>query len=237
MPMDRSRRRGAATAVVVALAATVALAPVAAGAQETRPGACAAERHTAGAASAGSRGGGGRGRTPSPATGVAPLAAGYWTRGLLGGWGNAWKHGVPGYGETESDIRFGVFHPQLGRFVTDRLELFGEGTLFVYERPAPALSAGVAGLGGRWHLRPDRRWTPYVLGIAGLLWTSLDVPEIDRVFNFQLVYGVGVRLVPPRGPGLMVELRNHHISNAGTAGENLGVNAAVVMAGVQWVLR
>ena len=165
------------------------------------------------------------------------MAAGYWTRGLLGGWGNAWKHGVPGYGETESDIRFGVFHPQLGRFVTDRLELFGEGTLFVYERPAPALSAGVAGLGGRWHLRSDRRWTPYVLGIAGLLWTSLDVPEIDRVFNFQLVYGVGVRLVPPRGPGLMVELRNHHISNAGTAGENLGVNAAVVMAGVQWVLR
>ena len=172
-----------------------------------------------------------------PATGPAPLAAGYWTRGLLGGWGNAWKHGVPGYGETESDIRFGVFHPQLGRFVTDRLELFGEGTLFVYERPAPALSAGVAGLGGRWHLRSDRRWTPYVLGIAGLLWTSLDVPEIDRVFNFQLVYGVGVRLVPPRGPGLMVELRNHHISNAGTAGENLGLNAATILAGVQWVLR
>ena len=34
-----------------------------------------------------------------------------------------------------------------------------------------------------------------------------------------------------------MELRNHHISNAGTAGENLGLNAITLMAGVQWVLR
>jgi hypothetical protein len=33
------------------------------------------------------------------------------------------------------------------------------------------------------------------------------------------------------------EFRNHHISNAGTCGENLGVNAAMVVAGVHWVLR
>ena len=165
------------------------------------------------------------------------LAEGYWTRGLVGGWGQAWKHGVPGYGKTESDVRFAAFHPQLGRFVTDHLELYGEGTLLVYARPSPAVSAGVAGLGGRYHLWHDRSWTPYAVGIAGLLWTSLDVPEIDRVFNFQLIYGVGVRVIPPRGPGLLVEFRNHHISNAGTAGENLGLNAGTVIAGVQWVLR
>ena len=165
------------------------------------------------------------------------LAAGYWTRGLVAGWGHAWKHGLPGYGKTESDVRFAAFHPQLGRFVTDHLELYGEGTLLLYGKPAAAVSGGLAGVGGRYHVRPDRGWTPYVVGIAGLLWTSLDVPEIDRVFNFQIAYGLGVRVVPPRGPGLIVELRNHHISNAGTAGENRGVNAATVIAGVQWVLR
>ena len=165
------------------------------------------------------------------------LAAGYWTRGLASGWGHAWKYAVPGYGKTESDVRFGAFHPQLGRFVTDHLELYGEATLMVYGQRIRAVSAGVAGLGGRYHAWRDRSWTPYVVGIAGLLWTSLDVPEIDRVFNYQLVYGVGVRVVPPRGPGLLVELRNHHISNAGTAGENLGLNAVTVIAGVQWVLR
>ena len=165
------------------------------------------------------------------------LAAGYWTRGLSAGWGHAWRYGVPGYGKTESDVRFAAFHPQLGRFVTDHLELHGEGTLLLYDQPARAASGGLAGLGGRYHVWRDRPWTPYVAGGAGLLWTSLDVPEIDRVFNFQLVYGVGLRTVPRRGPGLIVELRNHHISNAGTAGENLGLNAAVVVAGVQWVLR
>ncbi len=165
------------------------------------------------------------------------LAAGYWTRGLAGGWGHAWKYGVPGYGKTESDVRFAAFHPQLGRFVTDRLEMYGEGTLLLYSRPGTAVSGGLAGLGGRYHLRRDRPWTPYVVGIAGLIWTSLDVPEVDRIFNFQLVYGLGVRVVPPRGPGLILELRNHHVSNAGTAGENLGLNAATVLAGIQWVLR
>jgi hypothetical protein len=49
--------------------------------------------------------------------------------------------------------------------------------------------------------------------------------------------GVGVRWVRRRGPGVFVEFRNHHISNAGTAGENLGINAATLIAGAQWVLR
>ena len=62
---------------------------------------------------------------------------------------------------------------------------------------------------------PDRTWVPYGTLGAGLLWTSLDVTEIDRVFNFQIFYGAGLRQVKRRGPGLMIELRNHYISNAG----------------------
>ena len=164
----------------------------------------------------------------------ARLASGNWTRGLAGGWGHSW---TPGYGKTESDVTFAAFHPQLGRFVTDHLELYGEGTLLLYYNSRLAGAGGIAGIGGRYHLWNDRGWTPYVIGIVGLIWTGLDIPELDRIFNFQLVHGVGVRVVPPRGPGWIVEFRNHHISNAGTAGENLGVNAATVVAGVQWVLR
>jgi lipid A 3-O-deacylase PagL len=61
--------------------------------------------------------------------------------------------------------------------------------------------------------------------------------EIDRIFNFQHFGGFALRWAPFRGPGFTVELRNHHISNAGTAGENLGVNAGTIIAGVQWILR
>ena len=173
----------------------------------------------------------------TPGVGAAQqsrLASGNWTRGLVGGWGHSW---TPGYGKTVSDVQFVAFHPQLGRFVTDHLELYGEGTLFVYYEPSVAVGGGLAVIGGHYHLWNDRGWTPYVVGITGLIWTDLGIIELDRTFNFQLIYGLGLRVIPPRGPGLLVELRSHHISNAGTAGENLGVNAATLLAGVQWVLR
>jgi hypothetical protein len=156
------------------------------------------------------------------------------TRSLLFGGGHSWR---PIFGQTTSDITFGAFHPRMGWTVVDRLDLFGEGTLFVYDNPSAAITAGIIGIAGRYYLKSRARWLPYLNTGAGLLWTSLDVPEIDRIFNFQLFMGIGVRQNRPQGPCLVVEFRNHHISNAGTAGENRGINAATLLAGVEWVLR
>jgi lipid A 3-O-deacylase len=165
------------------------------------------------------------------------VANGHRTRGLVGGWGHSWPYALPGWGKTRSDISFFAFHPRMGWFVADRLELYGEATLLLYQRPAGAVSAGLGGLAGRLYWRTDRTWMPYATLGAGLLWTSLDVREIDRIFNFQIFYGAGVRQVKRKGPGLIIELRNHHISNAGTRGENLGVNALTLLTGVEWTLR
>ncbi len=163
-----------------------------------------------------------------------PFEKGSRTRGLTGGWGHSWR---PIFGKTRSDISFVAVHPRMGWFVTDRLELYGEGTLFLYDQPESAVAAGLGGLSGRYYLRTSGRWIPYVHAGSGLLWTSLSVPEIDRIFNFQLFIGVGWRQTRVRGPRLIVEFRNHHISNAGTRGENLGINAATLLSGVEWVLR
>ena len=111
------------------------------------------------------------------------LATGNWTRGLVGGWGHSW---TPGYGKTKSDVQFVAFHPQLGRFVTNHLELYGEGTLFLYSQPETAVGGGAAAIGGRYHVWDDRGWTPYVVAISGLIWTNLSIPELDRVFNFSV---------------------------------------------------
>ena len=159
------------------------------------------------------------------------------TKGLAWGWGHSWSPGFPGYGKTGTGIAFFAFHPQMGWFVTDQLELYGEATLLLYDEPEAAESAGLAGLSGRYHLWNDRSWIPFVSAGSGLIWTSLDVVEIDRIFNFQLFFGAGLRLLPERGPTWVLEFRNHHISNAGTAGENLGINAATVLIGVNWILR
>jgi lipid A 3-O-deacylase len=160
--------------------------------------------------------------------------AGDRTRGLIGGVGLGYK---PPWAPTESDVAFAAFHPRLGWFVHDRIELFGEATLFVYSEPKLDVSAGAGMLAGRYYLRTSGRWIPYIYGGVGLLWTSLDVIEIDRTYNFQHFVGIGWRQNRPSGPRLVVELRNHHISNAGTAGDNLGVNAVVALAGVEWILK
>jgi lipid A 3-O-deacylase len=162
------------------------------------------------------------------------FGAGDRTRGLMGGWGHSWR---PIFGQTRSEITFVAFHPRMGWLVTDQLELYGEATLFVYDRPQTALSAGLGGIAGRYYLRTSGGWTPYLQAGAGLLWSSLDVPEIDRIFNFQLFFGAGWRYTRASGPCWIVEFRNHHISNAGTAGENRGINAATILTGVEWVLR
>ena len=166
-----------------------------------------------------------------------PLARGDRTRALAGGWGHSWRHGWPGYGKAISDIQYVAFYPQIGWLVANWLELYGEGTAHVYYRPHTAVLGGFVGIGGRHHFRTNRRWTPYYLLGGGMVWTSLEAPELDRIWNFQVVWGGGVKRITRRGPGLMLEVRNHHISNAGTRGENLGVNAAMVVVGAHWMLR
>jgi hypothetical protein len=160
--------------------------------------------------------------------------AGNRTRGLIAGAAHSWR---PIFGQTRSEIAFTAFTPRMGWFLTDWGELYGEATLFVYHTPEPAVAVGVGALAGRYYLRNSGAWIPYLLGGGGVLWTSLDVPEIDRVFNFQLFFGVGWRQNRPSGPCLVFEFRNHHISNAGTAGKNMGINAATVLTGIEWVLR
>jgi hypothetical protein len=163
-----------------------------------------------------------------------PFERGDRTRGLVGGVGTGYN---PPWAVTESDVAFGAFHPRIGWFIHDRIELYGEGTLFVYYQPALDVSAGAGAFAGRYYLRTSGAWIPYLAGGGGVLWTSLDVIEIDRTYNFQHFVGIGWRQNRARGPRFVVELRNHHISNAGTAGDNLGVNAIVALAGVDWILK
>jgi len=165
------------------------------------------------------------------------LARGYRTRALAGSVGHSWGFGWNDASRATSDLQFAGFHPQLGWFQTSRIELYGEGTLHVYWRPRAAVFAGLMGIGARYHLHDDREWTPYLLLSAGLGWTSLDIVEIDRIFNFQVAWGAGLRQITRKGPGWLIEFRNHHISNAGTRGENIGINSATLVVGIHWVLR
>ena len=178
-------------------------------------------------------------QTPDPpASEPAPLLArGYRTRALAASVGHTWRFGWNDATLATTDALFVGFHPQLGWFQTARLELFGEGTIHLYARPHTAVFAGLMGIGARWHVFDDRPWTPYATVSAGLGWTNIDIVEIDRVFNFQVVWGGGLRQITRRGPGWMIEFRNHHISNAGTKAPNIGINSATLLLGLHWIVR
>ena len=166
-----------------------------------------------------------------------PVGRGARVRSLAVGWGTAWKFGIPGYGKTTTDAEFVAFHPSLGWFVIDRGEVFGEAALFAYYQPVGHIAVGPIAIGGRYHFRDRGRLLPFVSGGAGLILTALDIVELDRTFNFQVIYGAGLRWRPEgRNPTWRLEIRNHHISNAGTAGENLGLNAVMVIGGIEWIL-
>ncbi len=166
-----------------------------------------------------------------------PVDRGVRVRTLAGGWGTGWKFGIPGWGKMTTDVEFVAFHPSLGWMVIDRGEVFGEVALSAYYQPVASVAVGPLAIGGRYHLRDRGRVLPFVSGGAGFLITPLDIVELDRTFNFQVFYGGGIRCVGPRNPVWRLEIRNHHISNAGTAGANLGVNAFMVIAGIEWHLR
>jgi hypothetical protein len=158
------------------------------------------------------------------------------TRGLAAGWAHSWRP-LALIGETESDVALVVFNPRIGWFVSDRLELNGEGTLFLYHEPDAAITAGVVALGGRYHFRTSGKVIPYLALGTGFLWTSLNVPEINRIFNLQVHGGAGVRFLREKGPGLSVELRFHHLSNANTVRPNRGLDVTGVLVGLEWILR
>jgi hypothetical protein len=166
-----------------------------------------------------------------------PVDRGVRVRTLAGGWGTGWRYGIPGYGKTTTDVEFVAFHPSLGWLVIDRGEVFGEVALFGYYQPVASVAVGPLAIGGRYHFRDAGRVLPFVSGGAGVLITPIDIVELDRTFNFQVFYGAGLRWRGARNPGWRLEIRNHHISNAGTAGENLGLNAMMLIGGIEWLLR
>jgi opacity protein-like surface antigen len=75
---------------------------------------------------------------------------------------------------------------------------------------------------------------PYVEVGAGLVWTDLGdrIPEKGSQLNFNLQMGTGLSYVVTATTSVNVSYRFQHISNAGTAEPNHGIDAGVVLIGI-----
>jgi hypothetical protein len=70
-------------------------------------------------------------------------------------------------------------------------------------------------------------------GSAGAIWFNRDMPVAGaRRFNFALQLGTGVELAARNGGALVLGYKFHHLSNAGTARANPGIDGHVVYVGL-----
>lgn len=105
-------------------------------------------------------------------------------------------------------------------------------------RPAHGVfGAGVSPLGLTVVARPASR-LQFALGVTGgALWFAREVPSANATrFNFTATAEAGVTALTPGGTGLVFTYRLHHLSNAGLAGENLGIASRLLSVGVRWRL-
>ena len=106
---------------------------------------------------------------------------------------------------------------------------FSAGTTLKNEKGA-ILSAGFLAL---YYLDSlaGRGLRPYIEGGVGGIFTQWRVEGQGSRVDFNPQAGVGTEFSLGPGPPFLAALRLHHISNAGLAGDNRGVNSVVFVLG------
>jgi hypothetical protein len=122
-------------------------------------------------------------------------------------------------------------NPQWSRPLGRRFEYVLEGNLTRAWDP-DGVFGGLFPIGIRFH--GGGSIAPHASLGAGFGWTDLaGIEELDRRFNFALQGGLGVTWGRD-GRRRLLEARLTHLSNANTAGRNLGLNSVVVVVGFGW---
>jgi len=94
-----------------------------------------------------------------------------------------------------------------------------------------AYGAGFDPLGLKWNFQRHKRISPYLELTGGVLFTNHDVPNGTNTVNFMDQAALGTHILGARR-NFSLELRYMHISNAGLAKPNPGVNTIQIRLGV-----
>lgn len=182
----------------------------------------------------------------SPEAGPAPDRPGTLRKGMME-WGVEVGYGiVHDIPDRTTDIDWVAVLPHVGYVFTDpvgpaflRGNVFGmiEPILAVTIRPFTGYMAGFTPV-GRYIVETGSALRPFLSFGAGFLRTNLGtrVRELGTRHNFTLQGGPGLLWFVGRQTAITIEYRFHHISNAGTATPNRGLNASFVLVGVSTFL-
>jgi len=148
-------------------------------------------------------------------------------------------HSVPGgtkdTGAFSAGLRYGwiLTGPHLPGFLRGRFEyaLDAVPVFLVFQPANTAYGAGFDPLGLKWNFERHGRFSPYLELCGGTLFTNHNVPTGTNTLNFTDQAALGTHILGAKY-NWSLELRYMHISNAGLATPNPGINTVQVRLGV-----
>lgn len=165
---------------------------------------------------------------------VGPEAGGHEVQIWAGG-----GHSVPGgrqsTGVFNGGLRYGwvITGPHLPGILRGRFEYAVDAVpLFLVFQPTnTAYGVGFDPLGLKWNFERRGHISPYLELTGGTLFSSHDVPTGTNTVNFTDQAALGMHVLGARH-NVSLELRFMHISNAGLAVPNPGINTLQVRVGI-----
>lgn len=143
-----------------------------------------------------------------------------------------------GRGETgvfNAGLRYGwvLTGPHLPSFLRGRFEyaLDAVPVFLAFQPGNTAYGAGFDPLGLKWNFQRHGRISPFLELTGGVLFTNHDFPNGTNTVNFMDQAALGMHILGA-SRNVSVELRYMHISNAGLATPNPGVNTVQVRLGL-----
>jgi hypothetical protein len=144
-----------------------------------------------------------------------------------------------GFADEREYIQSIFLLPKWGLFLADfdkvkgALEFEVEPVLGMYISPSRAIAAGVNVL-FTYNFETGTRIIPFFSAGAGFLYTNLKVSELGSKFNGSPQGGPGIKYMVNDHTAISLQTRIHHISNAGTAKPNRGVDSFLFLIGVDF---
>jgi Mu-like prophage tail protein gpP len=154
---------------------------------------------------------------------------------IWAGGGHSVSGGRTSTGAFNAGLRYGwiLTGPHLPGFIRGRFEYAVDAIpVFLIFQPAnTAYGVGFDPLGLKWNFERHGRLSPYLELTGGTVFTNHDVPSGTNTVNFMPQAAFGLHILGARH-NVNIELRYMHISNAGLATPNPGLNTVQVRLGV-----
>ena len=154
---------------------------------------------------------------------------------LWAGGGHSVAGGRGNIGAFNAGLRYGwiLTGPHLPGFLRGRFEYAVDAVpvFLIFQPTNTAYGLGFDPLGLKWNFERHSRISPYLELTGGTVFTNHDVPAGTNTVNFMDQAALGMHILGEKR-NVSLELRYMHISNAGLATPNPGINTVQVRLGV-----